>query len=118
MAGQIKYHNPKADITIFDINPTQIEFSKWINSLTSYPTTESVTQFAKSLGKISTSETFDPLITRWLPAEANYNCMDILDKDLESPTIMSNILKFLPVYHKHGSEYITEWQERNKGFIL
>ena len=118
MAGQIKYNNPKADITIFDINPTQIKFSKWLNSLTSYPTAESVTAFIGSLGKVSTSETFDPLITNWVPVEANYTCLDILDKDLESPTIMSNILKFLPAYHKHGSKYITEWEERNQGFIL
>ena len=118
MAGRIKFYNPDANITIYDINPTQLEYSKWLNSKRKYPTHDEVDAFVKTLGKISVSEKFEEAVDDWAPADADYVCVDILETKLSCPTVVSNILKYMPVYYKHGSILIEKWKKDNSGFII
>ena len=111
-------YNPDANITIYDINPTQLEYSKWLNSKRKYPTHDEVDAFVKTLGKISVSEKFEEAVDNWAPADADYVCVDILETKLSCPTVVSNILKYMPVYYKHGSILIEKWKKDNSGFII
>lgn len=118
MAGRIQHLLPDANITIYDINPAQLEYSKWLNSRKSYPSEDEVKEFTKSLGKISVAERFFPGIQKWTPARAEYMNLDIIETQLTCPTIISNILKYMPVYHKHGFEKIKKWREKNLHLTL
>tara|TARA_Y100001938_G_C7987524_1_gene377695 strand:+ start:69 stop:872 length:804 start_codon:yes stop_codon:yes gene_type:complete len=118
MAGRIQFNNPEAEITIYDINPIQLAYSKWLNSQMQYPTSEQVDKFVSTLGKISISEKFNEDVKNWTPVNANYECVDILEKKLNCFTVMSNILEYMPTYHKHGSEYIQNWKKENFSFII
>lgn len=113
MAGRIQYLFPNANITIYDINSTQLRYSKWLNSCKKYPTQNQVNEFTQTLGKISEAERFIPGVQNWTPARAEYVNLDIIETDLSCPTIISNILKYMPVYHKHGFEKIKKWKEKN-----
>ena len=118
MAGRIKFYNPDTKIIIYDINPTQIQFSKWLNSQTRYPSALQVEEYMKTLGNISISESYDPNVKDWVPVDAEYKCIDILEQKLHCPTVISNILKFMPVYHKHGSSFIQQWQADNLEYLI
>ena len=113
MAGRVRYKLPDANITIYDINPDQLEYSKWLNSCKTYPTEDEVMAKAKTFGKFSVAEKYNPGIMDWVPAEAEYKQVDILDIQLTKPTIISNILKYMPVYNKHGFAKIKEWKKNN-----
>mgnify|MGYP001277402323 CR=1 FL=1 len=118
MAGKIKFYNPDANITVYDINPTQLEYSKWLNSRKKYPTSNEVDAFVKTLGKISVSEKFEENVDGWTPVDADYVCIDILERQLTCPTVISNILQYMPVYYKHGSTFIEKWKKDNLGLII
>ena len=118
MAGRVQYYNPDADITIYDINPTQLEFSRWLNSQSRYPTKKAVSEFICSLDKISTAEHYKEHIKDWIPAVADYRCLDILEQNIKSPIIVSNILEYMPVYHKHGFKKVSNWKKKNSQFII
>ena len=118
MAGRVKFYNPDAGITIYDINPTQLEYSKWLNSRKKYPTHEEVDAFVTTLGKISVSEKFEEDVDDWAPADADYVCIDILERRLTCPTVISIILQYMPVYYKHGSTFIEKWKKDNSSFII
>lgn len=118
MAGRIQYYNPDAQITIYDINPTQIKFSQWLNSQSQYPTKKAVNEFICNFGKISTAEHYKENIKDWVPAVADYRCLDILEQNIKYPIIISNILEYMPVYHKHGFTNISNWKKKNSQFII
>ena len=118
MAGRVKFYNPDANITIYDINPTQLEYSKWLNSRRKYPTLDEVDAFVNTLEKISVSEKFEEAVDDWAPADADYVCVDILETQLSCPTVISNILEYMPAYYKHGSTFIEKWKKDNLGFII
>jgi hypothetical protein len=118
MAGRIQYYNPEAKITIYDINPTQLEFSKWLNSQQNYPSKEKVNKHISNLGKISVAEEYNENINDWIPARAKYKCLDIIEQNIKCPIITSNILEYMPVYHKHGFHTVSNWRSKNSKFIL
>ena len=118
MAGRLKFYNPDAKITIYDINPTQLEYSKWLNSKKKYPTNDEVNAYVNTLGKISVAEKFQEDVDDWTPADANYVCVDILETQLSCPTVVSNILRYMPVYYKHGSTFIEKWKKINSNLII
>ena len=111
MAGRVRHRLPNANITIYDINPDQLEYSKWLNSCKTYPTESEVMEQAKTFGKFSVAEPYMQEVNDWKPAKAEYKLLDILDTKLIQPTIISNILRYMPVYHKHGFDKIKEWKK-------
>ena len=118
MAGRIKFQFPESKITIYDINPKQLEYSKWLNSHKIYPTQEQFNEYYKTLGRISVAEKFNPDNKNWAPADAEYRNIDILEQKLQSPTILSNILIYMPVYNKHGFAHVQDWKNQNSTFII
>ena len=54
----------------------------------------------------------------WVPAVADYRCLDILEQNIKSPIIISNILEYMLVYHKHGFTNISNWKKKNSQFII
>jgi len=118
MAGRVQYHNPDANITVYDINPVQLKYSQWLNSQAQYPASEDVYEFIKTLGKISLSEKFESKPHDWIPVKANYVCVDILEKQLTCPTLVSNILEYMPAYYKHGGTYIQNWKQNNLEYVI
>jgi len=118
MAGRVRHLLPNANITIYDINPDQLEYSKWLNSRTAYPTEDEVLEKAKTFGKFSVAEPYIAGPKDWSPAKAEYKHLDILETQLVQPTIISNILKYMPVYQKHGFSKIKKWKERNLHLTL
>lgn len=117
MAGRFKHHNPDAQITIYDINPTQLKFSEWLNSNAHYPDKDTVDRFVSGIGKVSIAEQWKPC-NDWSPAEAEYKCIDLIDQELRCPTLVSNILEYMPVYHAHGFRKIKSWKDANNKFIV
>jgi len=112
MAGQLQFKNPNAKITIYDINQTQLDYSKWLNSQKQYPNKKTVNGFVCKLGKISIAEKFKK-VNNWVPVNADYKCVDLLDIDLICPTVISNILRYMPVYHVHGFAGVEKWKKNN-----
>ncbi|HAI37763.1 MAG TPA: hypothetical protein DCM40_06380 [Maribacter sp.] len=64
------------------------------------------------------SEKFEEDVDDWTPADADYVCVDILETQLSCPTVISNILEYMPAYYKHGSTFIEKWKKDNLGFII
>lgn len=118
MAGRLQYQNPDLKITIYDINPTQLDYSRWLNSHTKYPSGADLDNFLATKGKVSIAEKFKPGVENWVPVDAEYKLLDIIEGDLEKPTIISNILIYMPVYHKHGFAKIKAWKEKNMSLTL
>ena len=115
---RIKFQFPESKITIYDINPKQLEYSKWLNSHKIYPTQEQFNEYYKTLGRISVAEKFNPDNKNWAPADAEYRNIDILEQKLQSPTILSKILIYMPVYNKHGFAHVQDWKNQNSTFII
>ena len=118
MAGRVQFCNPDAQITVYDINPLQLQYSEWLNSRKQYLALHDVNEYTKTLGKISISEKFEENVHDWMPVKAKYECVDILDKQLYCPTLVSNILEYMPTYYKHGGAFIQDWKKQNSKFVI
>ena len=111
--------NAKIEPVIYDINPDQLEFARWLNQQAHYPTqAQMMRHVTDQFHRPSIAEPWRPTDTSqwhlWRDLPKRYECRDILAEDLHGPTDTSNIARYLPCHHRWGTQHITAWLERNR----
>ena len=115
--------NPEIRPVIYDINNDQLQFARWLNQQPEYPPEQAMTQWIHSeFHRSAIAEPWQPVATdqwgEWANTHKRYVLRDILATDLEAPTFMTNIGRYLPCYHQWGHSHIRDWHTRNHGLII
>ena len=115
--------NPDIRPVIYDINNDQLQFARWLNQQPEYPPEQAMTQWIHSeFHRSAIAEPWQPVATsnwsQWANTHKRYVLRDILATDLEAPTFMTNIGRYLPCYHQWGHSHIRDWHTRNHGLII
>lgn len=114
--------NPHIRPVIYDINPDQLEFARWLNQQAQYPTEDQMMRYVTTrFHRPAIAEPWRPIARdrwpEWCDLPKTYQHRDILAQDLEAPTFITNIARYLPCYHHWGDQHIRQWLERNHARI-
>jgi hypothetical protein len=127
-SGTMAYHTwaaaPQMRPVIYDINPDQLEFARWLNAEPEYPTERRMMAWIGTrFPRAAIAAPWRPLArqeqwSQWCRVAKRYELRDILAQDLEAPTAMTNIGEYLPCYHRWGHAHIRQWHHRNRSLIM
>lgn len=117
--------SPASAIRIYDRNPQQLAFARWLHALPVPPDSDTVADWVKGRHRPAIAEPWRELDhtaewSEWLRAPKSYHLTDILAQDIPQDECvwMSNILKYMPCYAEWGSHSIQAWYHRNRMRIL
>ena len=125
LAYQLWRQNPKIKVIIYDINPLQIEFARWLNARTTPPRKLQVRKYVRNLSSILGLEVENlqdwedinsDLWSEWIKQPTEYRSLDLFTQSIPTNEYVycSNICVWMPCYHRWGWQYINDWKNKHK----